>query len=73
MICRAKFVLNNSIRSNNTILSLVKFSDLMRYDIIIPNIQRILDMNKVNEIIKLQKSYYDINIKELPSNFNAQV
>ena len=31
MLCRTRFVLDNSIKYNNTILSLVKFSDLMRH------------------------------------------
>ena len=45
---------------NKSILS-CKFSNLLNYSIIIPNIQRLLDSQKIIDIIKYQLEYYKKN------------
>jgi hypothetical protein len=46
---------------NNKKTCLILFKDLIKETIIKPNEQRIVDMDKVNEIIKLQDIYYKNN------------
>jgi hypothetical protein len=41
----------------------VFLNKLLKYQIKKPNEQRILDKNKVNDIIKYQENYYNINNK----------
>ena len=41
----------------------VSLNELLKYEIKKPNEQRILDNNKVNEIIKYQENFYNINNK----------
>ena len=50
---------HQKIVNNNTIIGTIKSSELFNINIEIPNIQRILDKDKVNDILK----YYINNFK----------
>ena len=46
------------LKLNNTKIHIISFKDLLKLNIEVPNIQRILNPIKVNEIIKTQIDYY---------------
>ena len=45
------------IETNNTIIGLINNMELLKYDILIPNEQRIKDNDKINDIIDYQEAY----------------
>ena len=45
------------IETNNTIIGLINNMELLKYDILIPNEQRIKDNDKINDIIEYQEAY----------------
>ena len=47
-----------SINLNNTNIGYIKSKELLNIDIILPNIQRIKDNDKINDIVKYQIEYY---------------
>ena len=55
----------NKLEINNKIIIKTNFKNLLLYNINIPNIQRILDIDKVNNIVAYQINYYKNN-----NNFN---
>ena len=61
MILQDTFI--NYFLINNTYYGSIKIKDLIGNHIVIPNIQRIIDDSKVNEIIKYQCEYYKKNNK----------
>ena len=51
----------DKLEINNKIIIKINFSELLKYNIITPNIQRILDLDKVNNIVTYQIEYFKIN------------
>ena len=56
------------MRNNNTIIGTIKSSELFNINIEIPNIQKFVDKDKVNDILK-----YYINNFKLYKSFNVLV